>query len=249
MHMDSLEYIDSYFKGEISPEEAGQFDKKILDDPEFAGEVAFYLNAFVAGKEQLLKERKERFRELYQEGIGSSSQPAVIRKLVFRKTWPRLAAAALLAGIVIGLFMFFRPASQQQLAEQYIKDKLQTMSVTMGKMDSVQYGISLYNEGKYEQALQVFEKIILSDPNNSTAIQKAGIISLRLQDYNKALGYFKKLETFTTLHSNPAVFYEALTLMRRGRSGDAEKANQLLEQVVENDQEMKQEAQEFLKKL
>ena len=65
--MDSLEYIDSYFKGGFSPEEARQFERSIQDDPVFAEEVAWYLSASVALKEELIEEKKNRFRELYSQ--------------------------------------------------------------------------------------------------------------------------------------------------------------------------------------
>ena len=39
LDMDNLEYIDSYFDGEPSPEETGRFESRINDDPAFANEV------------------------------------------------------------------------------------------------------------------------------------------------------------------------------------------------------------------
>jgi tetratricopeptide (TPR) repeat protein len=117
------------------------------------------------------------------------------------------------------------------------------------RADSMQMGLKLYNEGKFPEALQQFETIIQSDTANFTAKKYAGIVSLRLREYDKALLYFKQLETYTDLYANPALFYQALTLMERNRTDDAAKAKQLLEQVVQNDLEGKEVAEEWLKKL
>ena len=64
--MDSLEYIDAYFRGEAPQEETRQFEQRIQDDPAFAEEVAFYLTAREASKEELVEERKRDFRALYR---------------------------------------------------------------------------------------------------------------------------------------------------------------------------------------
>ena len=62
--MESLEYIDDYFNGKKLPEETVQFEKRIAADPAFAEAVAFYINAREAAKEQLLQDKKERFRDI-----------------------------------------------------------------------------------------------------------------------------------------------------------------------------------------
>jgi len=247
--MDSLGYIDNYFKGEFPPEEARQFEKRIQEDAAFAEEVAFYLSAIMAGKEQLEEERKLQFRELYQHNSQTGSNLTVVKRPLVRRMVTRLSAAAMVAAVVFGLFVVFTASSPQQLADRYIKEKLETLPVNMGPMDSIQNGSRLYNEGKFGEALQEFAEIIKANPADYTAIKHAGIASLRLQDYDRALDYFRKLESFSTLHANPAVFYQALTLMKRNQAGDAEKAKQLLHRVEDKDLDRKQDAQDLLKKM
>ncbi|HKO81806.1 MAG TPA: hypothetical protein VJU78_15480, partial [Chitinophagaceae bacterium] len=75
----------------------------------------------------------------------------------------------------------------------------------------------------------------------------AGIVSLRLEQYDKAVNYFSKIENIK-LHANPGKFYHALVLIKRSQPGDMETAKQLLKQVVENDLEGKEEAEKWLKK-
>ena len=74
-----------------------------------------------------------------------------------------------------------------------------------------------------------------------------GIVYLRLGNYQKALFYFHQFES-DTLYSNPSVFYQALTLLKRNLPGDKEKARELLQQVRDNDLEGKEFAQKWLDK-
>ena len=244
---DNLDYIDRFFKGELSPEELTEFEQRIKDDPAFAEEVTFYASAFQTIKNDITEEKKKRFREIYEQGDHHAARPKPIRKL-----WPYLAAAAVIAGIIFGAYLLFfttSPSSPQQFADEYIKEQLQTVGVTMSsKQDSMQQAKNLYNDGKLTEALQQFENLTQSDTSNTEAKKFAGLTSLRLQQYDKALGYFGQLENYPGLYANPGKFYHALTLMKRNLSGDTEVAKRLLQQVVEKDLDKKEIAEEWLKK-
>ena len=257
--MDNTDYIESYFTNELVPDQAREFERRIESDPAFAEEVAFYLSALKVSREVSQSEKKAQFKKLYQNNsaeditpvrnisitrpLGNASIFAPISKLVYY-----IAAAAVVTGIIFGTYIFMKPVSTQQLASQYEKEHLQTLGVTMSSQtNSLQTGLRLYNDGKAQEALLQFESIIRSDTFNFTAKEYAGLSALRLKEYDKALNWFKALET-RTLYSNPALFYQALTFMDRNQSGDAAKAKQLLQQIVQNDGEGKETAQEWLRK-
>ena len=42
--MDNTDYIESYFTNGLVPDQAREFEKRIVSDPGFAEEVAFYLS-------------------------------------------------------------------------------------------------------------------------------------------------------------------------------------------------------------
>ncbi len=241
--MDNLDYIDSYFKNELPPEGARQFGNKIESDPAFAEEVAFYLTALESSGENAEAGKRQRFRELYQQKTAARSR-GTVRKLVYY-----VAAAAVFTGVVLGIYQFENPGSGRQLADRYIRDHLTTLGVKMGgQKNSLQTGLQLYNEGKLAEAQAQFERMIKSDTADFTAKKNAGIVSLRLREYDKALRYFEQLETYSTLYSNPALFYQALTLMERNRAGDSDKAKQLLQKVARDGLDGKESAQAWLKR-
>ena len=245
--MDNLEYIEAYFKEELTLEKKKEFEQRITADPVFAEEVAFYLSSKQAIA-AVVVEQRERFREVYTEykqgSHAEKQQPTLIRKL-----WPWAAAAAVLAGIIFSWNTWLRSPSAQELADKYAKENFQTLPVTMGnKEDSLQKGLRLYNEGRMEEALKQFESMALNDTSFVEAKKYAGIVSLRLGQYDKAINYFSQLENYTQLYSNPGKFYHAITLMKRNHSGDTERARRLLQLVVENDLEGKASAEQWLKK-
>jgi tetratricopeptide (TPR) repeat protein len=250
--MDNTDYIESYFTNELVPDKAREFEKRIETDTAFAEEVAFFLSALTVSRELAQAGKKEHFKNLYQENTTASQIPVrnISAKRPLRKLIYYISAAAAIVGIVFGTYIFTSFASPQQLASQYEKENLQTLEVTMdGKTDSIQKGRDIYNNGKPAEALLYFEKIIHSDSSNSTAKKYAGISALKLKEYDKALAWFKELETYSQDFANPGLLYEALTLMDRDQPGDKAKAKLLLQQIINNDLEGKETAQKWLKKM
>jgi tetratricopeptide (TPR) repeat protein len=258
--MDSLEYIDAYYGGELSAEETSQFEKRIQEDPTFADEVAYYLGARVAFKEANVEERKIRFRELYRQGAGREEKRQEglrrggvrlggVRRMHSRKWLPYAAAAAILAIVALSWLLFLRPADPSRLADRYIRQNLTQLPTKMGRTNQLQSGITLYNSGRLAEALRQFEDLLRSDSLNPAAMLDAGIVTLRMENYDKALDYFKELQNYTDPRVNPALFYEALTLMRRGHPGDSDHARQLMKRIVQGDLSKKEDARELLGKM
>lgn len=243
--LENMEYIEAYFYGELSAEGKKEFEQRIVTVPSFAEEVAFYLSSKQAAAEEM-KTEKEKFKKIYEQykqDPAATPQPGLLQKL---KPW--LAAAAVMAGIAFGWYIWFRPVSTEAMADKYITENFQTLPVTMSsKEDSLQTGLRLYNEGNREAALKQFEIMLRNDTTFIEAKKYAGIVSLRLGLYDKAINYFSELANYQ-LYSNPGKFYQALTLLKRNRPGDTETAKQLLQQVVENDLEGKKEAETLLRK-
>ncbi|HEY2649840.1 MAG TPA: hypothetical protein VGI38_11640 [Puia sp.] len=240
--MDNLDYIENYFAAEPGRDLTREFEERIHSDPGFAEEVAFYLSALQVSRESSDVVKKEHFKEIYQKHGVQRSLP--VRKLVYY-----MSAAAIVAAVIFGTYFFTKSDSPQQMADRYIKDQLKNLPVTMSsRSDSLQDGLRLYNDGKIADALAVFEKLSLSDDSNFVAKKYAGDAALRLGDYDKALSFFEQMATFQGLYSNPALLLQSLTLMKRDKPGDIEKAKQLLQKIVTADLEGKETAQEWLTK-
>jgi tetratricopeptide (TPR) repeat protein len=248
--IDYSDFIDRYFNKTLNKDEVDRFEKMLADDQKFAEQVAFYISTTQVLKEQLIIEKKERFKELLGQQnaiVGINRDRVPVRKLWIYRA---IAAAALIILLISSWYLFYsRPLPVQQTADTYIQQHLISLPVNMSaSMDSIQQGLKLYNDGNLNQALNTFVSIIKRDTANYSAKKYLGIVYLRLADYDQAFLFFQQLENYP-LYSNPAIFYQALTLMKRNRSGDKPNAKQLLQRVVDNDLEGKAVALQWLKKM
>jgi len=246
---DNLEYIDAYFQRMLDSEETRRFEQKLEEDPEFAEEVAFYLSAKQSVKAEAEREKKEWFRQLLAE---QAPVPVInIDRNRMKKIWIyRATAAAVVILCLFSVWYFFlvNSASPGQMAEKYIKENFKTLPVKMSaEKDSIQDGLRLYNNGQYDASLKQFESTLQRDTGNYQIKNYLGIVYLKLGNYDKALQYFRTFED-DTLYSNPSLFYQALTLLKRNLPGDKEKAKELLEHVKANDLEGRETARQWLNK-
>lgn len=242
---DTMEYIDSYFNGALSPEEQMQFENRCIADQGFAEEVAFYISARDRLRTVVHAQKKNDFHQLYHQLPSEKrSTGGLVRVL---KPLAAVAAACLL--LFAGWQLFRTSDTPARLADDYIQKDLSILSVQMGNgADSLQQGIGAYNEGKYEQAEALLKGQAYGD-RASEAHRYLGIVYLRTNRYDQALVQFEQLATYRGLFVNPGLFYEALTLMKRSAPGDEAKAKQLLEQVVQQQSYGSAQAAEWLKKL
>jgi tetratricopeptide (TPR) repeat protein len=242
--MKHLEYIDDYFKGTDQASQNRQFEQRLLDDPSFAEEVAFYLTTQRLLQEEARVEKIERFRKLYEQQPASTPLKVVKSP---RRLWYYVAAAAVIIGLIFTINVLV-PPTKQQMADRYISQQLNDLGASMsGLEDSVERIRSLYNKGRFAEALTLSEAIISYDASNQKVLEYAGVTNLRLQQYDKALAWFKQLASYKGV-SNKGIFYQALTLIKRNKPGDLTQAKSLLEQVDQYDLEGREFAREWLSK-
>jgi hypothetical protein len=243
--MANTAYIDSYFNKELPASEQAGFEQKIISDPDFAEEVLLYCGALKLAKELSIAEKKQRFRELYNTN-KEQQQPAKIRTL--RKWWPYVAAAAVVTGILFWSLGYFTDASIQQKATAYMKEHFTTISVQMSSGGDMQQAKELFNLNKLPDALTILNRILAAGTGSDEAKELAGIVNLRLENYDQAIVHFSDLEKSTS-YTNPGKFYHALTLIKRNQAGDNDKAKLLLQQVVNENLDEKETAARWLKDL
>ena len=236
------ELIENYFSKKLSPDEKAKFEADLKSNPDLADEVAFYLAvkkaAVEKAKENKLAERHAEWQTVKQRNA----------KFVTLRTW--YAAAAALALVAFGLVWYvFVSQNQdlQQMANGYALENFTTLSVQMGNTgDSLQLAINSYNQGQYATATKMCEQILARDPKNPSALKVAGIVSLKLLNYDKAISYFHQLGEQQNLYANPGKFYEAIALLESGLPLNKKRAEQLLNEVISGNLEGKEEAQMWM---
>lgn len=231
------ERIERYFEQELTAEERRQLEEAIAHDPELADEVAFYLQSKVAAKEAaydtLLQEKHSQWSRLKEEPV----------KRLSRGSWISIAAAVLL--IVSIVFYFNNPfkSSLNSRAVHYVATNLKELPLHLGDEEvSLQGAIQAYNQQQYEVAISTANTYLTQHPADTEALKVLGLAHLQKGAYNQALDYFRQLSAQTGLYSNPGKYYEALTYLLRHADGDEAQARQLLQEVIANDLEGKQDA-------
>ena len=233
-----LEKIDKYFNSELSLSERQDFDNQLIIDNELQENVAFYLNTRTAAKQIADDKRRVEFEELRKKLSQKSGDSGKIKPMI----WLSGLAASIV--MIIGFWWFSRTpnVSANVLADAYIQENFQNLPVKMdANADSLQMGLRLFNEQKLSEAQTVFENILKRKNNDSEAIKYAGITALRLKDYDKAIQHFKVLGSQKDLFANPGKFYQAVAFLKQS-SVNKKKADTLLQEVIDNNLEGKEEA-------
>ncbi len=235
-----LEQIDKYLNNELSLSERQDFENQLLTDKELVKNVAFYMNTKVAAKELATEKRKGEFEQLRKE----------IQTRPIQKAKPFIWVSGIAASVflAIGIWWFSKSSSPtpDTLADTYIQEHFENLPVKMdANSDSLQMGLRLFNEQKLVEAQIIFEGILQRKNKDSDALKYAGITSLRLNNYDKAIWYFHNLSLQTNLYANSGKFYEALTLLKQSPDNQ-QKANDLFKEVIDNNLEGNMEARKFL---
>jgi tetratricopeptide (TPR) repeat protein len=216
--MRDTEIIEKYFNGLLNEEENALFEKQLQIDSDLLSEVAYYIQLQQALKNEQLLTRHAAWQ-----------RPK--RKQVSFKTL--ISVAAILAVFVGGVWYWVLSPTLdlEDYADQYIQQELQMRSVQMSaSQDSLQLALDLYNKGQLEESLTITEQLLKTQPDNAEQLELAGITHLRLNQYEKALSHFQRMENLD-LYDNTAVFYQAITLLKRKSPLDVQEAEKLLLKV------------------
>ncbi len=241
---DTLPYIEAYFEKSLPEEERKIFEQRCLTDENFAGDVAFYITSREGLRQVLLEQKRQAWTEAETIAAATTIKQAPVKRMGV-KAWLPYAVAASLVVAVLAYFLY-PSSSPQQLADKYIQQNLTVISHTMdGATDSLQMGISAYNDGNYNDALLLFQKIATAHPNNADAEDYAGRSYLMKKDYDNAIDQFDRLAK-RKLVSNYGPFLKAVSLLKRNKALDKADAKALLERVRDEKLEGSKEAADWL---
>ncbi|MCA0228896.1 MAG: hypothetical protein LCH91_00435 [Bacteroidetes bacterium] len=225
-----MEQIEAYFNHTLSEAERIQFEQALKSNPALAEEVAFWVQARAAAQAEARARRKEELTQL-----GQQLQQKGRRSLYYALS----AAASVVLCLGIGWYVWLRKSVgesnyTQAWAQTYVETNFSTLEgLKLGnaEADSLQLGIRSYNEGDLQKAKVIFEALLQRDSTNAEAEKNAGLVSLRLKEYDQAIEHFHRLGTRTDLVSNPGKFYEAIALLMKNEPLTQKSAQNLLNEV------------------
>jgi tetratricopeptide (TPR) repeat protein len=249
--------FEEYLHGEMSSEEKTVFEAELTSNEEMNSAFKIYRTIESkmpiyhqgSGQERDLKDTINTLNTRYFIPESKISTPVVplFSSKIFKSI---MAVAASLLIFFVAYTVFFQPNQNPQLlAETYIDNHYTELGQTMGATpDSLELGISAYNNREYKQAIIFFQGVQEKQPENVEATKNLGLAFLMIRDFGNALQQFDELAAMKNLYSNEGLFLKAVTLMQRNQPGDKEEAKSLLEQVVKEEEAGSEQAKEWLKK-
>jgi TolA-binding protein len=241
-----IEYIDRYFKKELSESERLIFEKRCESDQAFADEVAFFISARALMEVEADMQQKKELDEIYTR--QTSKKAGVVKKILPYFT---IAAAACLI-LFFGWQFLFKASSAKQIAQEFIEKNIQNSATLMGNdnnKDSLAKGAILFYDKKYDEAERIFQSLVTQEKYGAEAIEYLGKVYLVKGKYEQALMQFEALSQDTSLRVNYGSFYKAVTLMRRDANGDVENAKKILNEVIRKGLAGSKEAKSWINKI
>ena len=237
-----MERVDDFFEKRLSGKEKEQFESDLKSDPELRQSVALFLASKQAAADEAQSQLlSTRHREWVLSQRAFSPRPAL-------QVWVAAAAVLILAIGLVWYQFFNQNYDLKHLSAAYSEENFTTLNMTMGgSEDSLKRATEFFNKGAYQKAGSICESILKNDPKNAQAKKIAGIVSLKLLDYDKAITYFHELGQQEYLQDNPGKFYEAIALIQRDLPLDKKKAESLLQEVITGNLEGKEQAEKWLK--
>lgn len=154
------------------------------------------------------------------------------------------------AGLVIAFFAwkFLQPGklSTDELYAKYHKTEEISLTQMSGASSDLVKAEALFNEGKYKEAITIFDAHLDQKPSDFQVVLYKGIAHMELDQFVKAKKAFKKVTKSDTLFSSEGDWYEAINLLKQGRTKATKKA---LRAILNSESTRKSEAQKILDQL
>lgn len=135
------------------------------------------------------------------------------------------------------------PADQEKYSSEENEEGPKKYQVAY--YDYIKKTMFFFKEGKYERALQRYQIILETYPEDLNALFYGGLSAYNLGDYPKAYAYFQKLNSKQMSNFNEeAEWYSAKSLLE---SGETAKAKDLLKKIASQKGFYAKQAQKLLK--
>lgn len=209
--MNEERYIlfENYLSNELSAEEKINFEKQLVEDPEFASafeifkELHLHLeNKF--GNEQELKAFKKNLKSISKDHFKTKKP-----KVVAFKPWQYAIAASV--AILVGLFVF---QNINPSFEDYNNPEMATFIERGDVNENLKLAQDAFNAKNYKTTIPYFEAILNS--TKTPEIQYFYAVSL-LEDnqFQKAETNLSELKSGNSIYKNKATWYLALSKLKQ----------------------------------
>jgi tetratricopeptide (TPR) repeat protein len=240
---DQLDQIEKYLSGELSKEAAESFEKQMSENDELRNQVENH-RRFIKGL--ALGFNRELKAQLQQEEQRLASQDIETKRRLPLQYFIGIAAAVTL--ILVSVFLLRAPSvNSAELFTAYYQPYPNIESPVSRDDNAEQNAYTFYEQGRYEEALDLFSQLISENPANPAPVFYSGICHLELDASEKAVVLFQSVQSMEkSNYSKAALWYEALASLK---IDDKSSAVEILTDLSEGDDNYALRSIELLDKL
>lgn len=245
-----IKRIDEYLENYLNESDQNQMEEELANDLRLKAELD--LNAEI--NESIMEEDVMNLRNSLSNITKEEKPDSKIRQFIpntFKQSPSRLigAAASVAAVISVGAMTL----SQQKYTTQEVYEKAYKPYEATGLYRSPVSitpeirGVDLYNDQKYQLALEQFSQVLKDNPNHPMSNFYSGLSYQQLEEFPQAISSYQKvIEDRNNLFVELAEWYKALCYLRTNESS---KAYATLNEIIKNNGYYKNDAKEIIKKL
>lgn len=210
-----IELIEGYLNKTLAREEMLSFESRVRDDENFAKKVDEYRDIINVVRLSTREDFKKEVSQWEAEIKNESHQG----RQTFWKPYLAIAAAVLVL-LVAGIFIFINsndPRTEQQLFTAYFKPYEDVISVRSAPMEntSLEQAMSLYNEGRYQEAIAHFKSHLMTNRNDINALFYLTISNLALKNTEHVISTLQLIIKQNAGFHDQAEWYLALAYLAR----------------------------------
>lgn len=240
---DNFSLIETYLDNELSGSDLISFEEELKRNFELQKELQFQkeVNQFVG-----LHSFRENIKKVSEEYFTGQK----IKISFWSKYKIQIAATFLICFLLLTVYVVW--SSHKKTTDELFNEYYKPMEfeITLRGSEAVvlnleKTAVSYYLQKKYNQALKLFNEILLTDSLNSKINIYAGISAIELNQINKAIQYLSKVPKITLYYSS-AQWYIGLCYLKLG---DKQDALRVFENLCKDDTSFKNQALELINKI
>lgn len=163
---EEFHYIEDYLLGNLERDAKQDFEQRIMNDPEFAQQVAHYKSIIEGVKDAQMDELQHKMQEWDAEMDNDQTKTRSIFRI--DKTYFRAAAALILLAVPLTIWIVTSSTSNQQLFRDYFQPYTDVVS-NRSDENLMNEAIEAYNQEDFQNAIVLLKEQLQKDPESSFA--------------------------------------------------------------------------------
>lgn len=236
--------IENYCNGTLKPNELAEIELRMAKDREFAEalKIRQSMDNLLLFQEKN-KEIQPKLTQLGDQYFKESTKKEI--KIVRVNRWRMLSAVAaifILLGVVTWLYQP-NPTLYEQFA---IHEPIHLVERNGENAEILLKAEEIFNRGDYEEAYQIFGRLLENSKNNSQYLIVYGISTLELDKLEEAKAIFTKIASGESAFKEEGKWYLAMCYLKEGDLGEV---RSILKSISKNDLFWKNKVERLLKAL